>query len=343
MKTLAISYSFEQIEEKLGKEFSKSSVLPDGIRYLKIRTLIDREALEKSEVLKEFLNENKITIEKINKSEIAKIRKNLYEKIIEHTVLDDVIRKVYQELSAIIDYEKLKDSLRKIAECGDIYWNGWNSVYRDNIRDHVQHHFVRNPSLQDFNNLMKKIDVELIPVIKGYTIISWFNQWTSAVIEKMIMEHPRIIPTIRRIDKVDFFFLNIPFDLKVTFLPDQYIKDKKRELKTKLDEDIIEFVKEKPLDLAVWLYENQGEPRFSDSHRIFIILIDESDFSQSWKLKAEFDLIGEKVNQFFSSHTSVPRIEWEFEGDKIQGRFKTFTDLILITRKKQKLKQIKLI
>lgn len=340
---MAVSYNFEQIEEKLNKEFSKASRLTDGIRYLKIRTLVDREALKLSGVLKKFLNENHIKFEKVNVAEIVKIRKALYEGNIKDTLLDDIIKRVYKELSASINYESLKSNLRKVAEMGDSYWHGWNSVYRDNIRDHVQHHFVRNISIQNFDDLVQKINHELFPVVKGYTIISWFNQWTSTIIEKMFMEHPQVIPTVRRIEKVDFFFLNIPFDLKVTFLPDQYIREKKKEIGTNSDEDVVEHVKEKPMDLAVWLYENQGEPRFSDSNRIFIVLIDESDIDKSWKLKAEFDLINEKVNQYLNERTSVPEVEWKFEGEKIRGNFKTFSDVILITVGYEKTsKQVKL-
>jgi hypothetical protein len=91
-------------------------------------------------------------------------------------------------------------------------------------------------------------------------------------------------------------------------------------------------VKEEPLDLATWLYENQGEPRFSDNNRIFIVLIDENDVSESWKLKAEFDLINEKVDTFLDNQSPIPEIEWDFEGDRIEGHFKTYSDVILMTR-----------
>jgi len=53
--------------------------------------------------------------------------------------------------------------------------------------------------------LFEKISKELDPVVKGYTIISWFNQWSSAIIEQFFLSNPKVIPTARRIDKVDFF------------------------------------------------------------------------------------------------------------------------------------------
>lgn len=326
------SYSFDQIEGKLGKEFSESCRLPDAIRYLKIRTLIDREALRISEILKNFLLRKGIRLERINVQEIINIRKRLFESNIAENSFDEVIRQVYNELRGNINYDVLKSSLQLVAGTGDLYWEGWNSVYRDNIRDHVQHHFVRNPSIQTLDDLLEKIGQDLTPVVKGYTVISWFNQWTSTIIERIFMEHSHVIPTVRRIDKVDFFFLNIPFDLKMTFLPDQYARQKKRELGTRSDDDVIDLVKEQPSNLAVWLYENQGEPRFSDNNRIFIVLIDENDLSKSWKLKAEFDLINAKVDTYLDNKMSVPEIEWDFEGDRIRGHFKTFSDVILITR-----------
>jgi hypothetical protein len=279
------------------------------------------------------LLDNEIEFEEINRAAITSIRKGLYESGIEDNSLDETIMAVYRELSININYDILKRNLQRIAQTGDSYWEGWNGVYRDNIRDHIQHRFVRDPSIQTLDALLQKIEQDLTPVVRGYTVISWFNQWTSTIIERFFMENPHVTPTVRRIDKVDFFFLDIPFDLKITFLPEQYAREKRRELGTRSDLDVINSVIDEPLDLAKWLYENQGEPRFSDNNRIFIVLIDEDDLSRSWKLKAEFDLINEKVHRYLDNQTAVPEVRWDFDGDRIRGHFATYGDVLLITRR----------
>ncbi|MFQ5688049.1 MAG: hypothetical protein ACE5GV_15485 [Candidatus Scalindua sp.] len=46
----------------------------------------------------------------------------------------------------------------------------------------------------------------------------------------MFKDHPDILPAVGLVKKVDFFWHNYPFDLKVTYFPDGFMKDKRREL-----------------------------------------------------------------------------------------------------------------
>ena len=56
-----------------------------------------------------------------------------------------------------------------------------------------------------------------------------------------------------------------------------------------------------PEELMLWLYVNQGEMRFGAENRLFLILIDLDDFTQSWKLKRAFDMLTPKINSYLSS------------------------------------------
>jgi hypothetical protein len=319
---------YAKVEQMFQTNFSKMCRTEDGLRYLKVRTLIDREALKRSSSLKEFLAKLGIQFTTINSKEIQRIRNELYSTFPDHKSLDPIIRTTYLELYGKIHYDRLMQSLKLVAKKGDQYWQGWNSVYKDKIRDHIQHHFVRQFSIQDLNVLLEKIHKELFSVVEGYTVISWYNQWTSTIIERFFTFHPKVVPTVRRIDKVDFFFRDVPLDLKVTFLPAKYVKKVKKENRIHDDRFVIEQVKQKPLTLAKWLYENQGEPRFSDSNRLFVVLINENNLEDSWKLKANFDIIKSKINAYLEATTALPEIMWEFKG---KGIFVTFADVILIT------------
>ncbi|MDE7195509.1 MAG: hypothetical protein K2N69_00650, partial [Helicobacter sp.] len=57
--------------------------------------------------------------------------------------------------------------------------------------------------------------------------------------------------------------------------------------------------------LIQWLYENQGDLRFGAENRLFVILIDSSDFSQSWKLKRNFRVIRPKIIDYLNGFSSV--------------------------------------
>ncbi|MEM5854652.1 MAG: hypothetical protein QW228_09885 [Candidatus Aenigmatarchaeota archaeon] len=325
--------TYEELEKGYEEDFSKMSITPEGVRYLKIRTLIDIETLKASEFLRNTFN---IKISEIKRPFIEKLRKEIFlDQNISDEKLNEFLKIVYKELKVFrsINFESLKYSLLKISNEGDEYWNAWKSVYRDDIRQHIQRHFVRTERIQSYEELLKKIEKELDPVVKGYTIISWFNQWSSAIIEQFILSHPKVIPTARRIDKVDFFFLDIPIDLKITFVPEEYITLSIEENIITKPEQIVDEIKNNPQRLIKWLYENQGEQRFSDSHRLFVMLADAENLDRSWKLKASFDLIQTAIDKFLHSRNSkndIPYINWEFRGTKIRGSWKTYSDLIFI-------------
>jgi len=322
---------FEECDTQYRTRFSEMSLTSDGLRFLKLRTLIDIEPLKISTSLRESLCLGTATVKR---TQLTEIRKRLYnDRSFTPESLDRLLKTTYSEIlnASPVDTSSLKDALRDISENGDQYWSAWNSIYRDDIRQHIQHQFVRTVNIQNYEDLLQKIDSLLNPVVKGYVVISWYNQWSSTLIERLFMSHHNVIPTARRIDKVDFFFSDIPVDLKVTFLPDGYMRDLiKRHLINRVG-DAVEFLINNRLDLAKWLYENQGEPRFSDSHRLFLTLVDVNNINNSWKLKSSFELIETKVNEYLDSANTIPMLNWTFRGDKISGDFATHTDVLLIT------------
>lgn len=86
------------------------------------------------------------------------------------------------------------------------------------------------------NNVIKKTlkyeDVEkalLGPIqrsVYGYTLNSWYNHWSSIMIEEIFNSNASILPTIDLVEKMDFFIKGVPFDLKVTYFPEELMKEK---------------------------------------------------------------------------------------------------------------------
>lgn len=312
-------------------QFSSMSLTEDGLRYLKVRSLIDGEPLTASPSLRQWLN---VQGRRFNRQMVEQLRVQVFSDAdISSADLDAQLRAAYREIEAARGWKvrTLERSLQQISRTGDEHWQAWNSVYRDDIRAHIQHRFVRTPDIQDYAELLRRIDRDLDPVVKGYTVISWYNQWTSALIERIVLSHRRVVPAARRIDKVDFFFLDVPVDLKVTFLPQGYLTHLRRRAQIRDTATAIAHLKKQPLDLAQWLYENQGEARFSDSHRLFVVLVNERDLAQSWKLKSKFSRIRKVVNAYLNNTQQLHSLTWRFHGQRVSGTFTTYADVLVVT------------
>lgn len=85
----------------------------------------------------------------------------------------------------------------------------------------------------------------------------FYENETNKLIKEIFTGHPIVLPTVGQIKKVDFFINDIPFDLKVTYLPANFIEAKRRELglkpeltelKQKAKEANINFTKHKKSD-----------------------------------------------------------------------------------------------
>ncbi|MFZ3091721.1 MAG: hypothetical protein WA240_14005 [Nitrospirota bacterium] len=97
---------------------------------------------------------------------------------------------------------------------------------------------------------------------------------------------------------------------------------------------IVQEAKNNPKMLAQWLYENQGEMRFGSENRLFLVLIDTEDFSSSWKLKRNMDLLTPTINSFLDTFVlkkmSDLKIEFNYHGRS--QPFTTMTDIIFVMK-----------
>lgn len=83
-------------------------------------------------------------------------------------------------------------------------------------------------------------------------------------------------------------------------------------------------------DLMRWLYENQGEMRFGSENRLFLIFIDKSDLTHSWKLKRNFKLqkayIENYLDNFSADTIKANEIKFIYKGQK----YRTLADALFI-------------
>lgn len=221
--------------------------------------------------------------------------------------------------------------------------------------------------------------------LEGYTLNSWYNHWSSILIEDIFKQHKKVLPTVGLIKKIDFFIERIPFDLKVTYFPEEFMKEKlkeknfgieltrvkqickklsievKKENKSdrvlniqlqellkendskeakqflnelnELKKEIIEEAINNPEELIKFLYEKQGERRFDASNRFFLILIDENNYFESWKLKRNFKLLEKEITKKLDSISKQNIKEIDFFWEKEKNIYRVKSEILFIVKK----------
>ena len=355
--------------DKWNREFRNQNLFAfnndiNALLWLKVRAISKKLPMEK------FLKQNNI---QLNSTKITEQNKELFEKLevnIEQSLnmLDNYLRDInnewYREMG--VDEDALKSDLYQI----DTY--EWGGDQNNSLDKHLVSRFVK--VISKYNDLQSK-QTEIHANAWNYVRTSWYNNWTSYLIESIFKHHRKVISAVGEIKSVDFFIDDIPVDLKVTFFPTQYMNDKLKAklngkselswLKQKAKENGIELSRAESLsvisekigasghdeilqelrdkrkeviadaqnnkiDLMTWLYANQGEMRFGAENRLFVVLVDSSDMSQSWKMKRAFEQIEPAVNSYLDNFTneSLSRIDFAFKGNN----YSSLADVVFVVK-----------
>lgn len=101
-----------------------------------------------------------------------------------------------------------------------------NCGVRNDKVDDIVKAFVRNKNLKSYNALAAELDETVLPKIRQYSLWSYYNQTSNDIIELFFLQHPSVVPTLRKIHDIDFFLKVegkiIPFDLKFTHISEAY-------------------------------------------------------------------------------------------------------------------------
>ena len=322
-----------------------------GLLWLKVR------AICRSKQLKQFIKENNIdlTATKVSEQNIELfdiLEKRSDAMSILDTFLKCLNHEWYTEMG--VDIEQLKEDLYHIQ-----YYT-WGGDQNNSLDKYFISRYVK--VISNYNELQNR-QAEIGSNAWNYVQNSWYNNWTSFVIESLFKRNQKVISAIGEIKSVDFFIEDYPIDLKVTFFPGQFMEKKIKSILGKssiswlkgkckevgiscdrnssivqqfytlsekikevnridilnelenIRQQVIGDAQRNPVELMKWLYENQGEMRFGAENRIYLILVDTKDISQSWKMKRAFSLIEPKVNQYIAdfSKTSLKTIQFEFK------------------------------
>ena len=97
---------------------------------------------------------------------------------------------------------------------------------------------------------------------------------------------------------------------------------------------ILKEAKENPRELARWLYENQGEMRFGSENRLFLVLVDTDDFTGSWKLKRNMDLLKPVIENYLDNFDKkkVADLKVVFRYKGKPQTFTALTDVVFVVK-----------
>jgi len=345
-----------------------------GLLWLKTKSI------SRKELIAEFINVNGISLKE------TAVSKQFIELF---NFLCNDVENSNQLLNQFIIFENQKqveniNANQLVSELYKLKNFNWGGDYQNSLDKYLVSRYIKIPNFS-YDNLLSKFETEISTAVQGYVLNSWYNHWSSILIEHIFKSHSEVLPTVGQIKSVDFFINEIPFDLKVTYLPAEYIKTKRKEkklpveitfLKKKAEEakitfdkkakqadilyEIVEKMKDKnnefckqvlqtlknqkleilkeaqdnPKMLATWLYENQGEMRFGSENRLFLVLVDTEDFTNSWKLKRNLDLLKPTIlsylDHFKNKKLEDMKVSFEFKGKS--QTFNALTDILFVVK-----------
>lgn len=339
-----------------------------GIRFLKLRSMSRKETME------EFCQIHDIDLSLIQSREYFKHIFN-FDGISDQDI-DNFINLKYQQERAV----RLENQDYLVDQLNRLQFFDWGGSFGNSLEKNIVNNYVKR--IQSYTQINEEIEGSLLSSLRGYTLNSWYNHWTSILIEDLFKDHSTVLPTVGLVKKIDFFINNIPFDLKVTYFPEQLLSEKLKtggfgneltklkqicrslrifiptDLKDKeLKEHLLNIVSEdqrpearafiaelkefkrniiseaeaNPSELKKWFYENQGEARFDASNRFFLVLTDEANMANSWKLKRNINFLRENINAHLDNlRLDMSNLETEFYWYEDQRTYNCKSDILFL-------------
>lgn len=201
-------------EKQQLEEFSYNKV---GLLWLKLKSIVRKE------LLIDFVESNKISLKETSIGKQFSELFNILSKDVEnaHKRLDAFIHQKNSEQLLALNTVQLESELYKLKSFN------WGGDYQNSLDKYLVSRYVK--VCKNYQTLLSKFDTEINTAVQGYVLNSWYNHWSSILIEHIFKSHSEVLPTVGQIKNVDFFINDIPFDLKVTYLPAEYIKAKRKE------------------------------------------------------------------------------------------------------------------
>ncbi len=189
--------------------------VPEGLRFLKLQSMSRKDYLQQLFASAELdPTSTKVT---------DLLRQAFESPRISDEQIDGFIRKAYAEQRV----ERLNLEPALVSELYKVQVFDWGGLHQNSLERTIVDQYVKK--INDYETLSEKVESELHQSMRGYVLCSWYNHWTSTIIEDSFRDHPAVLPAIGQVKKIDFFVNQVPFDLKVTHLPEGYIAEARKQ------------------------------------------------------------------------------------------------------------------
>lgn len=185
-----------------------------ALLYLKVK------AICRKTLITQFVKENNLTLKSTKvKEQFPELYALLENKPKLIKQLDCFLRnrnnEWYKEMG--VDEDKVRTALRKINAYE------WGGDHNNSLDQYLVRRYVK--VISDYDTLQEKAN-EIQANAWNFVQTSWYNNWTSYLIESIFKKHKRVLSAIGEIKSVDFFIDNYPIDLKVTYFPNEFMEKK---------------------------------------------------------------------------------------------------------------------
>lgn len=267
--------------------------------FTKLRTL-------KKEYLSDFCSDHSIVVSNDTPEMIDGILRKIDNNDIATADLNSFIKDKFKELrqTSILTTGATHQAI--LSELNRVDSHIWGMV-QGAMDAHIQANYVRKYFRYD--DIINAVRGNLYKTIESYTLCTWYNHWSTEIIEDLISESPNVVPVIKKVKGVDIIWNEQPVDIKVTNLNNEWFKDGYT-----MDDAI-----NNPVLASEYLYRLQGAQRFGDDNRLFIIIYDKNNPTESWKIKRDYNLLSESINNFFAQNTSLDPVTFSFGSTQYQA------------------------
>jgi hypothetical protein len=199
-----------------GEELKEFNTSLEGQLWLKTKSLTRRETMN------EFIEKNGI---ELTSKKLSAQFPELFTLLSKDVNKYDPILNEYFDTKNAEDLKKLKvdDLIKELYKVDNFKWG---ADAQNDLGKYLVKRYIKDNHSYDF--LIKHMDNGIMKTVQDYLVCSWYNHWSSIVIEHVFKTHDIVLPTVGKIKSVDFFMNKIPFDLKVTYLPIFYVEEERK-------------------------------------------------------------------------------------------------------------------
>ena len=145
--------------------------------------------------------------------------------------LDDILSNskiTTEDILAFISKEFKPKTAEEIAaiekELNKMQNFDWGGSAGNNLEKNIVNNYIKKTL--KYEEIEEALNGPIHRSVFGYTLNSWYNHWSSILIEEIFNSNKKIIPTLDLVEKIDFFIDKVPYDLKVTYFPEELMKSK---------------------------------------------------------------------------------------------------------------------